>query len=349
MLRHLMAMIFGSLLLIGAVGYAFPAAARPAGTLQLDNERFGSVSLTLDGRELGTVPADAQRDFRVPSGEHALRVRSREGQVVLAQSVLVRPNGSTRVVVMPDQGELTVRNATGRGGRLVIDGVDRGPIDPGAVRSLRLRPGTFSVLIRQSDRVLDSVNLSLRAGDRRSWVAQAPTVADMSLRNPLPVAVRVKVEGRPSVMLEPGDRELLRGLPVGRTDVQVFGPGERLLSRSELVIDPFDGASFLVPMPSDGPVRLVNMGDRSMDVLADGRLVATIAPRAEATIILPIGRVELTLRERARNLVIRTDVRVEPFEEVTLRCDLGRSFVTQEHRLLAELEDLIAALRRLAA
>ena len=55
------------------------------------------------------------------------------------------------------------------------------------------------------------------------------------------------------------------------------------------------------------------------------------------------------LRDRSRDLVLRTTVRVEPFEEVTLRCDLRRYYVTQEHRLVAELEELIAALRRLAS
>ncbi len=350
MLRHLLAMIIGSLLLIGTVGYAWPADARPAsGTITLDNQRFGVVQLSVDGRELGDIPPESRRDFMVPAGDHSVRVRSRDGQAVLAQTVRVRPHGAVQVLVAAREGQLTVRNATGRSGRLLVDGMDRGGLDAGQVRVLLLDPGAVSVQIRQADRVLDSARLSLRPGERETWAAQAPATAELRLRNPLPVPVDVQVEGRQSIRLAQGETQVLRSVAAGLTQVVVRAPNGRVIATERVNVDPYDGGLFLAPLPSEGAVRLVNLGAARVEVYAGDRRVASIEGRGEQVVFLPLGTVQLTLRERSRNIVLRTAVDVEPFEQVTLRCDMQQHFVTQERALVAELEDLIAALRRLAS
>ncbi len=350
MLRHLIAMILGSLLLIGVVGYAWPADARPAdGTLTLDNQRFGVVVLSVDGRQLGEIPPEGRRDFRLPAGDHAVRVRSKDGEPVLAQSVVVRPNGVVQLVVAPDQGKLTVRNETGRDGRLLVNGLDRGGLAPGQVRVLLLEPGAVSVQIRDAQRTLDSARLSLRPGERETWSARAPTLAELQLHNPLPVAVRVRVDNREPITLAPGERRMLRNQPVGPAQVVVSGPDGRVLSREQVRIDPYDGGSFRIPLPTSGAVRLVNLGSGTVDVYAQDRRIASVSGFDNALIELPLGTVELTLRDRARNIVLRTAVDVEPFDAVTLRCDLQRHLLTVERDLIAEVDAFIEALRRLAS
>ena len=350
MLRHLLAMILGTLLLIGVVGYAWPAQARPAdGTVTLDNQRFGVVVLSVDGRQLGEIAPESHKDFRVPAGNHAVRVRTKTGEPVLAQSVVVRPNSAVQLMVVPDKGKLTVRNQTGRDGRLLINGMDRGGLAPGQARVLVLEPGTVSVQIRQAERVLDSARLSLRAGDRKSWSAVAPSTAELRVRNPLPVAVRVRVDDRSPVSIAPGDTRMLRDQPTGSASVVVTLPDGRVLSREQVRIDPFDGGNFMVPLPSEGAVRLVNLGSGTVDVYAEGRRVASISGFDNALVEVPLGTIELTLRDRARNIVLRTAVDVEPFDAVTVRCDLQRHMLTVERDLIAEVDAFIEALRRLAS
>ncbi len=350
MLRYLLAMTLGTLLLVGGIFFAWPAEARPAdGMISVENQRFEAVEIIVDGRELGDVRAESRRELPVSAGTHSVRVRTRDGRVVLAQTLRVRPHGAAELRIPPTQANLTVRNATGRDGRLVVEGMDRGSLQPGAERTVVLDPGTVSVQLRDGQFVLDSARLTVRAGERPSWRAAAPTVADLEVRNPLPVPVRVRVDERPTVSLEPGERQIFRGLSPGLTSVVVSERSGRVLVRDEVRVDPYDGGNFVVPPPSEGAIRLVNLGAGTVDVYAGGRRVASIAPRGEEEVMVPLGEVELTLRDRSRDLVLRTTVRVEPFEEVTLRCDLRRYYVTQEHRLVAELEELIAALRRLAS
>lgn len=350
MLRHLLAMILGTLLLIGAVGYAWPAQARPAdGTITIDNQRFDPVGMTLDGRAMGEVGPEGQRSFRVPAGEHAVRVRARDGQTVLAQTVRVRPSGEVRLAIAPSLGQLTVRNLTGRDGRLLVNGLDRGALLAGQRRELLLEPGTFSVQIRQQERVLDSLRTNLHAGERKAWTAQAPTSAQLRVRNPLPVTVRVRVADREPIALGPGETRLLRNQPVGPTQLVVSGPDGYVLTRDRVRIDPFDGGSFLVPVPTLGAVRLVNLGSGTLEVYAEGRRIASISGFDNELVELPLGVAELTLRDRARNQVLRTSVKVEPFDAVTLRCDLQRNLLTMERDLIAEVDAFIEALRQLAS
>ncbi len=350
MLRHLLAMILGSLLLIGAVGYAGPAQARPAdGTILIDNHRFGPVGLSIDGQGMGEIAAESQRSFRVSAGEHSVRIKDRDGQPVLAQTVRVRPNGQVTLVATPDLGKLTVRNLTGRDGRLVVNGTDRGPLLAGQQRAVELTPGTFSVQIRQQERVLDSLRSNLRAGERKTWTAQAPTTAELRVRNPLPVTVKLRVNGRDPVSIAPGNSRVLRNQAPGPAELVVTGPDGRVLTRDSVRIDPFDGGAFMVPVPTTGAVRVVNLGSGMVDVYADGRRIAAVSALDNALVELPLGVVELTLRDRARNTVLRTTVDVEPFDAVTLRCDLQRHMLTVEQDLIAEVDAFIEALRRLAS
>jgi hypothetical protein len=350
MLRHLIAMIFGTLLLIGAVGYAWPAQARPAdGTITIDNDRFAPVGVTLDGRGMGEIAPDSRRSFRVPAGEHALRVKDRDGQPLLARTVIVRPDSEIRLAVAPTVGELTVRNLTGRDGRLVIDGVDRGPMLAGQQRVLRLEAGTVSVQIRQRDRVLDSLRSNLRPGERKSWTAQAPATAELRVRNPLPVTIKLRVDGRDPVSIAPGQTRVLHNQTPGDTRLVVTGPDGRVLSREQVRIDPFDGASFLVPLPTVGAVRLVNLGSGTVDVYANGRRIDSISAFDNKLIEVPMGAVELSLRDRARGIVLRTGLEIDPFDAITVRCDLPRHLLTVEQALVAEVDAFIEALQRLAS
>jgi hypothetical protein len=188
----------------------------------------------------------------------------------------------------------------------------------------------------------------LRPGEESAWNALAPTMADLELRNPLPVTVSVQVDGRPELFMAPGAREVLRVRP-GPTEVLVAQAGGRFLGREVVVVDAWDGGRFLAPVPREGFVRVINLGRDSLDVYADGRRVAFVPPRSEAELSLPVGFVDLTLRDRARDLTLRTRVEVKPFEELSLRCDLPRRDVSRSSRLVAEVQDVIAILRRLAA
>jgi hypothetical protein len=350
MLRQLLSMVLGTLLLIGTVVYAWAADARPAdGTLSIDNQRFSALVLSVDGRVLGDLPPESRRDFPVPPGDHAVRVKTKQGRVVLAQGVVVRPNGAVHLLVAADQGKLTVRNLTGRDGRLVINGADRGTMLAGQTRVIALDPGPIGVQLRQGTMVLDSLRTDLRPGERESFTARAPTTADLRVRNPLPVRVRVRVDGRAAVELAPGEERTLRGQPAGSSQLVVTGPEGVVISREQVRIDPYDGGRFMVPVPSQGALRIVNLSTSTLEVIANGRRVATLTGLDNTLVELPLGEVELVLRDRARNVTIRTSVDVEPFQAITMRCDLPRSFVSQESRLVAEVEAFIEALRSLAS
>ena len=349
MLRQLFSLTLGALLLAVVSAWARTAEARPPdATLLLDNLRFVYVQVSVDGHDLGRVTAEGGASFRLRPGEHSLRVRDASGRMVVAQELWLHPTQTERVVVPPREGQLTVRNATGRDGRLLVDGLDRGLLLAGQARALVLEPGSVGVQIVQPGRVLDAARLSLSPGEKSAWNALAPTVADLLLSNPLPVAVSMRVEGLPELFLAPGAREVLRVRP-GPTEILVAQVGGRPLGREVVAVDPWDGGRFVAPLPREGFVRVVNLGRESVDIYADGRRLASVPPRGQCELTLPLGLQDLTLRERTRDLTLRTRVEVAPFEEVTLRCDLARHAVSLTSRLVAEVEDLLALLRRLAA
>ncbi len=350
MLRQLIAMLIGTLLLIIGAVYCWPAQARSAeGVLVVDNQRIATVVISVDGRRLGQLPPEGEARFRLPAGEHSLRASLLEGGPVLHRTVRVRPHQESSLVVPAFEGRLVVRNQTGRSGRLRLDGRDRGPLSSGAERVLVLDPGVVSVQLVQADRVLMSQRATVRSGQRALLEARAPSVADLRLRNPLPIPVIVQVEGREARRLGVGESLVLQGMSTGPARIEVRQLNGRAVARGTVQVDPFDGAAFVVPLPQQGPMRLVNLGNRSVDLYVDGRRVGSCAPRQQTEIMLAIGERELVLRDRGGDRLLRTSVQVEPFEAVTLRCDLQRHFLVQERELLAELEDLVVALRRLAS
>ncbi len=349
MLRHLIAMVFGTLVLAAGLFCCWPAqAAGPYGKLAVDNARIAHVTVLADGRQLGRLGPESEGVFRLRAGEHELLAKLDDGRTALRERVRVAPGRQTRVVVPPYEGRLTVANQTGRPARLWLDKEDRGLLAAGAERSYVLDPGPCTVQLKEGARLLDSGSASVTRGGGSRYVAEAPRVADVRLRNVQPLKLKLEVGAQAAVTLDIGETRVLEGVAVGSVPVAVFDGRGRLLRSDVIEVLPYDGARYVVPAPENAPLRLVNLSSEPADVLSDGQRVAKMKGGQQLTLMLPLGERELTMKHRSSGKLVRTTVEVEPFEQVTLRFDARRHYVTQDEKLLTALEELLAALKRLA-
>jgi hypothetical protein len=210
----------------------------PPAAVLLFNARLVPVDVVIDGRRMGGLAPESSGRFVVEPGWHAVFVYVTGGAPALSTDLRLSPREEERLTVPAWEGRLEVRNATGLGGQVIVDGVDRGWLLPGASRTLVLDPGTVQVVLADGRMVLDTGRAAVRSGVRAVFVADAPREGMVRLVNLGERRVEVIVDGRRLAVQTAGEADRL-SLAVGSHDVVVRDLYSGRVLRTRLVVEPW--------------------------------------------------------------------------------------------------------------
>ncbi|MCB9797252.1 MAG: hypothetical protein H6741_31575 [Alphaproteobacteria bacterium] len=190
--------------------------------------------------------------------------------------------------------KVSVRNSTGRAVDLYADGVYVQSLPPGS-SELRLRPGLVNLSARVEGRVIERLSYDLAPRQELMWRVDAPSIGQLLIRNPLPMAVNVIGPDGLAYDIPAYGEITLRGVPVGWASVTVRRPGGGLLETRSVEVNPWDLSAMSVRPPSTGLVYVDNDLHRPLRVFVDGRPTSHIAGDGRLTLELAPGfhRVDL--------------------------------------------------------
>jgi len=286
---------------------------RQLAQLAVDNDRFSSVEVRIDGRLVGTVGPSDREMFSVAHGGQDIVITS-GAQVVYSRSTLFRRGETIEADIPAYEGKLAVTNSTGFSGRLYVDGVDRGAIEAGTQRTLILPPCSGArVEIRGPNYTLDSKTVSLISGKTTRFNASAPTLADVSIRNPLTVAVTVTVGQRGSITVMPGRKVTLSKVPVGDAVVTVRLESGRIIETARVDVRPYAGGRIVIEGPSAAAVAVHNIGRADARVWIDGSLVSRVDAYGDELLDLPVGDHRVIVRDASGDTLLNQSFTVTPF------------------------------------
>jgi len=286
---------------------------RQQAQLLVDNDRFSSVEVRVDGRLIGTVGPEDREAFSVAIGGRDVVITS-GSQVVLSRSSMFRPYETIEADVPAYEGRLTVTNSTGFSGRLYVDGVDRGAITAGDQRSLILPPCSGArVEIRGPNYTLATKTVGLISGKTTRFNATAPTFSDVSIRNPLTVPVKVTVGQRGSITVMPGRKATLSNVPVGDSVVTMRLESGRIIETARVEVRPYAGGRIVIEGPSSAAVSVHNIGRADARLWIDGSLVERIDAYGDELVDLSVGSHRVLVRDASGATLLNQTFTVTPF------------------------------------
>jgi hypothetical protein len=308
------------LALIATPAEARSHRARDVGTVEVMNRT--SVPLTVSVESGGTrvlSPWETAR-FGALEGRRTVRATYEQfgmAQTLFATEVRVHEYRSVRLDARPpESGRIRVVNETGVRATVLDNGREVAELAPGTSRILTVPLGRNDVHVIAAGITVESEHLIVNAFDDDTVVGRVPRFADLVVKNPLPFAVDVQVDGRPSRRVSAYGSVVLDDVRTGRTEVTVRRTTGQVVDQSNVSVDPFRGGYMRVDVPNTGLVKLESADDDMLRVTLDGRLVATMAPFQQVTLALPVGAGFLEVREMDGRLVHRTMIEVDPLREV---------------------------------
>ncbi len=324
--------LFTTLAALALATISAPAEARSRynrdgdrGVVEVQNRAGVTLTVSVEGGGTRTLSPGEIECFSAPEGR--VDVRASYGMYgtsfsLFNKEVRVYDHRVTHVdATAPRSAKVRLINETGVEAEFFADGREIAELDAGASRIVSLPLGAVELTAYARGQRLESESVFLRAFSESVLVAEAPRFADLVVDNPLPIAVEVSV-GRAEQRIAAGGRAVFQRVAVGFVEVSTERIGGQLLDRQRVSVRPFSGARMQVDAPETGLVQLQSRDDDVIRVFADGRILATLAPRQELTLLLPLGEVLLEMRTLDGRLVERSFVRVAPYAAAEL--DFGQ-------------------------
>lgn len=279
----------------------------------VDNDRLSAVQVYVDGALVGTVAPETSERFRLDVGSHSLVVRAGD-QVLFTRSVLARAGQGFEADIPAYEGRLTVVNSTGLDGRLYIDGVDRGALAAGAERTLVLPPSQGARVELRSERyVLDVGSARVLSGADTRYVADAPPIAEVRIKNPLTVPVRVTLGELPPVTVAAGDTITVDAVAVGAVPVTVRLTSGRVIETASVSVRPYKGGRIVIEGPARAAVAVHNVGSQSARIWIDGNLLASVDGYGDQVHELGVGPHQVVVRDARGNTLVNQTLVVTAF------------------------------------
>ncbi|MEZ4268251.1 MAG: hypothetical protein R3F39_17950 [Myxococcota bacterium] len=308
--------------------------ASPAelGSLLVDNQLAGPVTLSLDDRPLGTVlPGDTARYRDIPSGTHTVRARENESGLAVEESILIAPDAEVAWSAVAPRGGVTVIHDGDEPIAVSVDAREVGRVEPGERIELdQLLAGSHLLRLRgvQSGRTEDR-RIQVVAGERVETRVTAPrseievvnrtkervilSVTSTDSKDAVgdvPTAPRVEVE------LAPGQSHLLSDREPGEVVLEARGEPSGLPYREAMRLPAGQRVRWEI-QSIRASIRLENGAGRPLWVRVEntGRQ-ETLADGATKMLDgLPVEPIRLLVVDRDRSLVLRRTV--EPGEDRT--------------------------------
>ena len=190
------------------------------GRVVVINNSGADVRVKLPDRSSETLPAGRRLTVDLPAGDAVIKASYRQFQMPMLlerNRVNVLPGGLTTVVLDPeDEARVLVTNATPVEADVLVGGVFRSHLLPGAATVVTTRPGVQNLaLVATGGRTLATTRMDLRPYAEPIWTVDRGATADLVVTNPLPIPVRVVTDGRASRVVDAGQRVVFDDLPLG--------------------------------------------------------------------------------------------------------------------------------------
>ncbi len=324
--------LFTTLAALALATISTPAEARSRysrdwdrGIVEVQNRAGVTLTVSVEGGGTRTLsPGEIER---FSTAEGRVDVRASYGMYgstfsLFNKEVRVYDHRVTHVdATAPRSAKVRLVNDTGVDAEFFADGREIAELNAGTSRIVSLPLGAVELTAFAHGQRLESESVFLRAFSETVLVAEAPRFADLVVDNPLPIAVEVTV-GHADQRIAAGGRAVFQRVPVGLVEVSTERVGGQFLDRERVSVRPFSGARMSIDAPNTGLVQLQSRDDDLIRVFADGRILTTLAPRQELTVLLPLGEIMLEMRTLDGRLVERSFVRVAPYAVAEL--DFGR-------------------------
>lgn len=222
------------------------------GLVRVRNEWVEPMTVTINGRTVGRVPAGGARLLKVKNASGQLALLTPSG--AMAQRQYVHLDGLERervVLVPPSTGSVAILNPSARHA-LEITGphgefITR--LGPGQRRVLNQPAGNVTLAATYRGRTVQQATVLASPFERTRWAIAMPTSSTLGVRNPNRFPVQVFVGGEYVATVAGNDNLLLHDVPVGLVEVMVRGEGRRG-AISQVVttdIDPLSGGFLPIP------------------------------------------------------------------------------------------------------
>lgn len=317
---------------MATLGVATPASAhssghhrayyQPAtGSVLVHNDAGASVTVTVGG-ESRVVREQGYTAITVPAGELSFRATYHQFGVtrtVESETIYVRPGRTTRVTVDPeDDARVMVENRTELPGELYVNGRYFAKVAAFGSKVVTLPRGKVELTLRAGSRTLVSRLLCMEPFAEPHLVAEPPRFASVMVDNPLPVAVRLVTDGGEVRTVEARGRTRYDGVAVGNFALTATRLSGERIDREVVRVDAFEGGRWCVDAPVTGVLAIDSQYSRGSQVFVNDRLVATLAPEADARAVLGLGWVEVEVRDDRGRCISEDWVEIEPYDVARL-------------------------------
>lgn len=276
-------------------------AIKPSyGDLTVVNQLIHPVRLLIGEKEVGQIPSQGSRAFRLPVGTHRLSAW-REGKSDLRRTrVSIKSLGTHRWQIREDSARLTIFNGTDEDLEVRLEDKYLGIVKPhrtARFENLVFRPLKLTAIGMQSHaRYMTTKTLKPHRLFR--WEI-LPAVGSVSIHNKLREALVVEVDDlKISHRIAPGGtRRFL--VPVGKRRIVVRGETSLNVARFRRTV--FEGHVQRFEFARWGSrLRIENRLDESVEIEIDGRGRGPIPPRSTRVFAdLPLGNRLVSVRSRS--------------------------------------------------
>ncbi len=319
----LLAFLTLSLVASPAEAHSNRSHPRDIGTIEVMNRTPVPITVSVESGGTRVLRPWETAHFSVAAGRRTVRATYSQFSAIhtlFSTEVRVRDHRVVRLDATPPKvGRVQVVNDTRVLARVFDNGHEVADLAPGASRILTVPLGRNDVHIVAEGLTLESEHLIVNAFGNDTVVGHAPRSADLAVSNPLPFAVELTLGCGTSRRVAAYGSTVLDDVRTGRTEVTVRRLGGQFVDQSTVDVDPFHGGRMRVEVPNTGLVQLESADDDMLRVTVEGRLVATMAPFQETTLLLPRGPAYLEVRELDGTLVARSVVNVDPLRSTDMQ------------------------------
>ena len=305
------------------------------GRVVVINNSGGSVRFTLDNGESIFLANGDRTMLRAQAGGHNTRATYRVFGMVQdleSERIFVRPYQTTVVELDPERDALVkVTNDTRHYADLTSDGRFVTQLSPGETEFVRLPVGGNRLQLTSRGRVLGEKYLRTQAFSENQWTLCLPSVADVTVVNPLPIPVRLTGERGRSIEVAAYGRTTYEDVPFGSFTLTATRTSGEFVDQQTISVREFGRNVWTVDAPMTGFVMVDSDLHCGSQVRVDGQVVARLGGDERQRLELSVGSHRITITDDRGRKVEDEWVNVDPYRMAQV--DAGR-----DHHAVVEVD-----------
>lgn len=222
------------------------------GIVRVKNNWVQPMTVVLNGRVVGKVPAYQKSALRVKNAVGLLELRTPSGVTAVSQRINLAGLEADRMVLDPPRdGTVTVFNPSRAHTLDVVcaRGSVLAQLPPRQSRTLIQPSGRVKLTARYRSQTIQSTQVLASPFESTNWTVSLPTRSTLGLRNPNRFPVDVFISGQLVATVGGQDKLMLEDMPVGLVSVELIGQGRRggIAEVVSARIDPLSGGFLPIP------------------------------------------------------------------------------------------------------